>query len=285
LAGGRDGFATVLALVRFGADRTRPAGTRAGLAGFTSITAGTTAGLIGADFATDGAGIGSGDLAAAFGFGAATTLAGAFFATGLGINGAGGAGAILETLVGAAAFLTGAAATAEAGTDWATAEIPLAATGFDLPTVGAFGAGFGVATGNWAAGTFGDGATLGLGGALAVACVATLAGFTAAWGTGLGTGGETLAGAAAGADGFRAKGGSGAGGDGCFRDFGVMGRNPTDGGGMLPTGEACGAAGGAATGFPGSVRGLGWLVRHRRTTSGAHEEPSRRRRAFRRHVG
>ncbi len=211
LAGGRDGFAAFWALVGFGADRTRPAGTRAGLAGFTSTTAGTTVGLIGADFATTGAGIGNGDLAAAFGFGAATTLAGAFFATGLGITGAGGAGAILEALAGAAAFLTETAATAGVGTAWATAETPLAATGFALLALGAFGAGFGIATGNLAAGTFSNGATLGLGGALAVACVAALAGFTAAWSTGLSTGGETLAGAAAGAGGFRATGGSDAG--------------------------------------------------------------------------
>lgn len=237
LAGGRDGFAAFLALVGFGADRTRPAGTRAGLAGFTAITAGTWVGLIGADFATTEAGIGSGDWAAAFGFGAATSLAGTFFATGLGITGAGGAGAILETLVGAAAFLNGAAATAGAGTDWATAETPLSATGFVLPTVGALGAGFGAATGNFAAGTFGNGATLGWGGTLAVACVDALAGFTAAGGTGFDTGGRTLAGVAAGACGFRAKGGSGAGGDGRFRDFGVMGRNPTDGGGSCRPAE------------------------------------------------
>jgi hypothetical protein len=117
LAGGRDGFAVVLTLVGFGADWTRTAGTRAGLAGFASVAAGTTVGLIGADFATTGAGIGSGDLAAAFGFGAATTLAETFFSAGFGITGAGGAGATFEALAGAAAFLTEAAAAAGSGTD------------------------------------------------------------------------------------------------------------------------------------------------------------------------
>ncbi len=219
-----------------------------------------------------------------------TNLAAAFFAAVFGATGAGNTLGGLATA--AAGFFTGRATTAGAGAGWATFRTTLPtdafANGGSDAGRGSFETDFGPGgAGVLAVGAGTAGAAIGLAGTLGFAlALAWVAGAASGTGLGAGRGAERdAAGAAKGAWGFRAKGGSGAGGDGRFRDFGVMRRNPTDGGGCCRRRGACGAAGAPATGFPGRVGGLGWLVRRGRTTSGAHEEPSRRGRAFRRHVG
>lgn len=185
-----------------------------------------------------------------------TTLVAAFFAAVFGVTGAGNTLGVLATA--AAAFFVGRATTAGAGAGGTTFRTT-------LPTDAFANGGSDAGRGSFET-DFGPGgaAVLAVGAGTAGAAIglAETLGFAlaVAWGTGLavGRGAERdAAGVAKGAWGFRAKDGSGAGGDGRFRDFGVMRRNPTDGGGMLPSARSLRRGRRACNRFPGPGWGFG----------------------------